>query len=88
MSPRILIGESTSSYPFSDVSYLYAPGIFMGKILFEKECPTQSPSNSIPPSFAPSNVASERYAYIISNFSLTRQRALNKFIPKFILKPI
>lgn len=64
MSPRILIGESTSSYPFSDVSYLYAPGIFMGKILFEKECPTQSPSNSIPPSFAPSNVASERYAYI------------------------
>lgn len=58
--PKILIGEQVINYPFTDTTYLYAPRIFMGKVIFEKKCPTEAPSISIAPSFAPSNVASER----------------------------
>ena len=58
--PKILVGEQVINYPFSDTTYLYAPRIFMGKVIFEKKCPTESPSMSLAPSFAPSNVASER----------------------------
>lgn len=58
--PKILIGEGVINYPFTDTTYLYASNVFMGKVIFEKSCPTEAPSLSIAPSSAPSNVASER----------------------------
>lgn len=58
--PKILVGEGVINYPFTDTSYLYSSKIFMGEVLFKGKCPTESPSISIPPSFAPSNIASER----------------------------
>lgn len=81
MSPRILIGESSSSYPFGDVPYLYAPAMFMGKVLFEKACPTESPSISIAPSFAPSNVASESPSGVPSSSPSVMPSDLPSYMP-------
>jgi hypothetical protein len=63
-SPRILVGEGATSYPFpANQPYMYATRSFLGKILFEAEC-TPSPSISAVPSSAPTLVPSYRCVHI------------------------
>jgi hypothetical protein len=52
--PKILVGESVINYPFTSTSYLYSTKVFIGTVLFKKECPTDAPS------YAPSDVPTER----------------------------
>jgi hypothetical protein len=60
-APKILIGEAVVNYPLDDNSvYLFSSAAFWGTVIFEKACPTNSPSISIVPSPAPTAVASYR----------------------------
>jgi hypothetical protein len=52
--PKILVGESVIGYPFTSTTYLYSTKLFIGKVILQKECPTDAPS------YAPSDVPSER----------------------------
>lgn len=66
--PILLRGEGVVGYPFRAVDFLYSPRRFVGRVFYEYECPTESPSAapsldpsgmpSFPPSDGPSNLPS------------------------------
>eukprot|EP00578_Thalassiosira_sp_NH16_P023045 CAMPEP_0181085262 /NCGR_PEP_ID=MMETSP1071-20121207/5140_1 /TAXON_ID=35127 /ORGANISM="Thalassiosira sp., Strain NH16" /LENGTH=714 /DNA_ID=CAMNT_0023167061 /DNA_START=10 /DNA_END=2154 /DNA_ORIENTATION=- len=52
-APEILVGESAVTYPMPDGGMMYAPRSFVGKVFYEKECPSYAPSQSTSPSLPP-----------------------------------
>ncbi|KAL7462584.1 hypothetical protein ACHAXS_002965 [Conticribra weissflogii] len=59
MAPSILVGEGVVEYPFPDTPFLYAPKVFVGKVFYERTCPSLSPSASAAPSGGPTATGSE-----------------------------
>ncbi|KAL7481539.1 hypothetical protein ACHAW6_007228 [Cyclotella cf. meneghiniana] len=61
--PILLIGEGVIGYPFNTIPFLYTAKQFIGKVYYEYECPSQSPSTfpSVSPTISvpPSRVSSE-----------------------------
>jgi len=59
-TPHLLVGEGIVTYPtLPDAGYLYQTRAFVGKIFYEKECPSAAPSISTSPSLAPTVAFSE-----------------------------
>eukprot|EP00571_Detonula_confervacea_P017820 CAMPEP_0172298686 /NCGR_PEP_ID=MMETSP1058-20130122/1227_1 /TAXON_ID=83371 /ORGANISM="Detonula confervacea, Strain CCMP 353" /LENGTH=673 /DNA_ID=CAMNT_0013007973 /DNA_START=228 /DNA_END=2249 /DNA_ORIENTATION=- len=59
-APRILVGEGVVKYPMPDGALWYQSKEFMGKVYYEKVCPSLAPSMSALPSFAPTIPLSDR----------------------------
>lgn len=57
-SPKILLGEGVADYPMSATPLLYQRKAFVGKLYYEKECPSEAPSTTTMPSAAPTITAS------------------------------
>jgi len=67
--PELLYGEGVIGYPFHSTSFLYSPKQFVGKVFYERECPSQAPSlaPSLDPSESPSLLPSNSPSYQPSN---------------------
>jgi len=57
-APKILVGESTVSYPMPQEQFAYIAKTFVGQVYYEEECISLAPSVSAQPSSAP-NVPSQ-----------------------------
>jgi len=52
--PKVLAGEGIVSFPWPNQPLLYKSKLFVGKVFYEKECPSFAPSISAQPSAVPS----------------------------------
>ncbi|KAL7526737.1 hypothetical protein ACHAXR_003210, partial [Thalassiosira sp. AJA248-18] len=57
-APKILVGEGVVEYPWTHTPFFFQPKSFVGKVYYEKECPTEAPSKSSEPSAAPTVTSS------------------------------
>ena len=58
-TPKILTGEGVATYPLDLSAFMYQTKSFVGKVYWERECPTLAPSISAQPSTAPTLTASD-----------------------------
>lgn len=60
--PILLYGENVIGYPFHLSTFLYNPTEFIGRVLYDYNCPSQAPS------FAPSQSPSESPSFLPSKY--------------------